>query len=95
VKYARNATARADAWQDRAACANAPERDKEAFTGAFPTREMAKDLNRRYCSQCPVRAMCFQWAYEEYPFAGVAGGCAFVGERAAGKHRRVIHMGDE
>lgn len=93
MKYARSAT-RGESWQDRAVCGKAPERDKAAFTGAFPTKEIAADLNRRYCSQCPVKTMCFNWAYDDYPFAGVAGGCAFVGEKAAGKNRRVIVMGD-
>lgn len=91
MKYTgANAAKRPDTWQDEAVCGNAPECDKQAFTGAFPTREIAQDINRRYCSRCPVRTDCLNWAWDDRAFSGIAGGFAFVGDKAAGKERRVM-----
>lgn len=91
MKY-KAPTPRPDSWQDSALCGAAPECDKQAFTGAFPTREIAMDINERYCSLCPVRHECLNWAYDDHAFSGIAGGKAFVGDKASGKGRRVVSI---
>jgi hypothetical protein len=82
-------------WQNNGKCVTAPESDKQAFVYAFPTREVAKDINRRYCSRCPVRSHCLNWAYDDHAFSGIAGGKAFVGDKASGKGRRVVEIPED
>lgn len=79
-------------WQDDALCVEAPEVDKQAFTGSYPSREIAQDINRRYCARCPVRTYCLNWAYDDRAFTGIAGGKAFAGNKDSGKNRRVINI---
>lgn len=64
-------------WQDRAACKDAPEEDKHAFT-SIPRRVVTDDLVERYCDRCPVVAQCADWAERDRPFVGVAGGRAWM-----------------
>lgn len=64
-------------WQEDSACQSAPENDKQAFVNGYPTVDVAKDVIKRYCRTCPVRANCFNWAYDEKPFVGIAGGAMF------------------
>lgn len=94
MKYNAPVT-RSDVWQDKALCGAAPECDQEAFTGAFPTRGIARDINERYCSRCPVVNECLNWAYSDAAFSGIAGGKAFVGDKSSGKGRRVVNIGDK
>lgn len=85
-------SSRPDVWQDKAVCVDAPERDKQALTGSFPTKEIALDMNKRYCSRCPVKTDCLNWAWDEGSFSGIAGGMAFVGDKSTGKNRRVVSI---
>lgn len=75
-------------WQEEAACARAPERDKQILTG-YPSVEDARDVNRRYCKGCPVKSQCFNWGYSDRNFVGVAGGAVFSGLKSAGHQRQV------
>jgi len=82
-----------DGWQEDAACSRASEVDAQAFTGGHPTKAIAEDINARYCTRCPVVNDCLKWAHEEFAFSGIAGGCAFIGEKAAGNERRIYRIG--
>jgi hypothetical protein len=68
-------------WQDRALCGSAAEEDKDQFTNSYPVIEVARDLVRRFCHQCPVMNECRTWATGERHFSGVAGGALFSGGR--------------
>lgn len=78
-------------WRERAVCQRAPEEDRQALTSTPRTREIALDLNARYCRQCPVRTQCFNWAYDEAYFTGMAGGAVF-GDKTHGP-RKIERVG--
>lgn len=95
VKDGGPSISRAYHWTEAALCGSAPERDKQTFTGAFPTLDIARDIARRYCNQCPVKSECLNWAYDDWAFTGIAGGMAFVGEKASGRNRRAVRINTE
>lgn len=59
---------RASMWQDRAACANAP--DPNLWCGGVAATIAAK----RVCAGCPVRQDCLAWARDRQITTGVWGG---------------------
>jgi WhiB family redox-sensing transcriptional regulator len=57
-----------DSWQERSACYGL---DPEIF---FPTSEEEAGLALSYCSACPVRETCLEWAIQNGERYGVWGG---------------------
>lgn len=84
-------------WQEEGRCQSASEVERGEFTATYPDLTTARDLARRYCHGCPVITECFQWAYEETHFSGVAGGAMFSGtkERASVGGRRIRRIARE
>ncbi|MFI6594923.1 WhiB family transcriptional regulator [Nonomuraea sp. NPDC050536] len=71
-------------WHERAACKGQPLRLMFGPDGErLPDRIIREDIvNQQFCSHCPVRMRCLEYAFDTKQAAGVWGGLG-EDERAA------------
>jgi WhiB family redox-sensing transcriptional regulator len=69
-------------WMELARCRNV---DPEVF---FPNDGVGVQAAQRYCAECPVRALCLEYALENHIQHGVWGGVSERGRRRIAHNRR-------
>jgi hypothetical protein len=80
-------------WQEKATCITSDPVVQLAFTGGITRKAEAVSYIWEYCSGCPVRHFCRDWAGRQGNFSGIAGGYLWQSKGNGNDYTKPVDVG--